>query len=176
MNNSPDAKDANLTSLVESLEIVDTVRVKEHYRSRPATKIFKSNINGAKNKCNAKHDLRTLMDVDTFRVIIKNQSDEIATFKKQKQDNQTEILQKQKWSTFMKAAKRVSKRKKRQKKMFVWERKSLEAKNIEQKYFEQLNNLKEPMSSTVEDDYFDNSKMSYLFMSEEDDEGPTQNA
>ena len=116
------------------------------------------------------------MDVDTFRVIIKNQSDEIATFKKQKQDNQTEILQKQKWSTFMKAAKRVSKRKKRQKKMFVWERKSLEAKNIEQKYFEQLNNLKEPMSSTVEDDYFDNSKMSYLFMSEEDDEGPTQNA
>jgi len=182
LNNSPDANDVDLSSLVKSLDL-DTVRVKEHYRSRPVTKVFGASVGYAKKKCNPKHDLRTLMDVDTFRVIIKHQSEEIANFKKQKQENRTEILQKQKWSTFMEAAKRVSKKKKRTKKRFVWERKLLEAKIIQKQYIERLNNLKEPMLSSIEDDYFNTSKMSYLFMSDEDDggdsscsESPTQTA
>ena len=74
LNNSPDANDVNLSSLVKSLNL-DTVRVKIHYRSRPATKILKSNISYGKKKCNPKPDLCTLMDVDTFRVIIQNQSE-----------------------------------------------------------------------------------------------------
>jgi len=112
------------------------INVKQHTSRRSGETII--------NQSTTTRSKSSLMDPASFKLILKQQSEEIATYKRNRPERIDDLRSKHEWSTFLTKARKNSRRAKRRT-MFVWERKQKDASRSRYNYIESVHDLTKPM-------------------------------